>query len=44
MPIDVKLSKTQIAKVIHSGEFLGLLLSKMAGPLMQVAGRWQKIF
>ena len=34
---DIKLSKTQIKKIIQSGEFLGNLLSKLAGPLMKVA-------
>ena len=35
--VDIKLSKTQIAKIIQSGGFLGSLLSKLAGPLMKVA-------
>ena len=34
---DIKLSKTQIKKLIRSGGFLGKLLSKLAGPLMRVA-------
>ena len=34
---DIKLSKTQIKKIIQSGGFLGKLLSKLAGPLMNVA-------
>ena len=34
---DIKLSKTQIKKIIQSGGFLGKLLSKSAGPLMKVA-------
>ena len=34
---DIKLSKTQIKKMIQSGGFLGKLLSKLAGPLMRVA-------
>ena len=29
---DIKLSKTQIKKIIQSGGFLGKLLSKLAGP------------
>ena len=33
---DIKLSKTQIAEIIQSGEFLRSLLSKLAGPLMKV--------
>ena len=36
MSTDLKLSKTQISKIILSGGFLGLLLSKLAGPLMKV--------
>ena len=34
---DIKLSKAQIKKLIQSGEFLGKLLSKLAGPLMEAA-------
>ena len=34
---DLKLSKAQILKIIQSGGFLGLLLSKLAGPLMKIA-------
>ena len=37
MSADLKLSKTQIVKIIQSGRFLGSLLSKLAGPLMKVA-------
>ena len=37
MSADIKLSKTQICKIIHSGGFLGSLLSKIAVPLMEVA-------
>ena len=37
MSVDIKLSKTQIAKIIQSGGFLGSLLSKLAGPLMKIA-------
>ena len=37
MATDIKLSKTQIKKMIQSGGFLGKLLSKLAGPLMKVA-------
>ena len=33
---DIKLSKAQVKKLIHSGGFLGKLLSKLAGPLMKV--------
>ena len=36
MSTDIKLSKTQIKKIIQSGGFLGSLLSKIAGPLMKV--------
>ena len=34
--IDIKLSKTQLSKMIQSGGFLGNLLSKLAGLLMKV--------
>ena len=34
---DLKLSKAQIIKIIKSGGFLRSLLSKLAGPLMNVA-------
>ena len=34
---DIKLSKTQLSKIMQSGGFLGNLLSKLAGPLMKVA-------
>ena len=37
MSADIKLFKTQIAKIIQSGGFLGSLLSRLAGPLMKVA-------
>ena len=37
MSTDIKLSKTQIIKMIQSGRFLGSLLSKLAGPLMKAA-------
>ena len=37
MSTGVKLSKAHISKIIQSGRFLGLLLSKLAGPLMKVA-------
>ena len=37
MSTGVKLSKAQISKIIQSGRCLGLLLSKLAGPLMKVA-------
>ena len=35
--IDIKLSKTQLSKMIQSGGFLGRLLGKLAGPLIKVA-------
>ena len=35
--IDIKLSKTQLSKMIQSEGFLGNLLDKLAGPLMKVA-------
>ena len=34
---DIKLSKTQLSKIIQPGGFLGNLLGKLAGPLMKVA-------
>ena len=34
---DIKLSKTQLSKMIQSGGFLGNLLGKLADPLMKVA-------
>ena len=34
---DIKLSKTQLSKMIQSGGFLGNLLGKLAGPLTKVA-------
>ena len=37
MSTDLKLSRTQIFKIIQSGGFLGSLLSKLARPLMKVA-------
>ena len=37
MSTDIKLSKTQLSKIIQSGGFLGSLLSNIAGPLMKVA-------
>ena len=37
MSTGMRLSKAQIFEIIQSGEFLGLLLSKLAVPLMKVA-------
>ena len=37
IPIDIKLPKVQISKVIKFGGFLGSLLSKLPGPLMKEA-------
>ena len=37
MATDIKLSKSQIKRLIQSGGYLGKLLSKLAGPLMKVA-------
>ena len=37
MSTDIKLPKAQISKIIQSGGLLGFLLSKIAGPLMNVA-------
>ena len=44
MSTDIKLSQTQISKIIQSGEFLGSLLSKIAGPLTKIAVQLQKKF
>ena len=33
---DIKLSKTQLSRMIQSGGILGILLGKLAGPLMKV--------
>ena len=37
MSTNLNLSKAKISKIIQSGEFLGSLLSKLAGSLMKVA-------
>ena len=37
MSTDIKFFKAQISKIIESGGFLGLLLSKIAGLIMKVA-------
>ena len=37
MSTNIKLSKAQTFKIIHSGVFLGSILSNWAGPLMKVA-------
>ena len=37
MSTDLKLSKTQISKIIQSERFLDSLSSKLAGPFMKVA-------
>ena len=37
MSTDLKLSKAQVFKIIQSGGFLGLLVRKLAGPLIKVA-------
>ena len=37
MSTDLKLYKAHISKIIQSGEVLGSLLSKLAGPLIKVA-------
>ena len=44
MLTDIKLSKAQISKIIQSGRFLGLLLSKLEGFLMKVAVPLAKFF
>ena len=42
MLTDIKLSKTQMSKIIQSGGFVGPLLSKIVGPLMKVTVPWAK--
>ena len=42
MSTDLTLSKAEISKIIHSGGFLGSLLSKLAGPLINIAIRLAK--
>ena len=42
MSTDIKLSKAEISIIIQSGGFLGLLLRKLADPLMKVAVRLAK--
>ena len=37
MSTDLKLYRAQISKIIQSRGFLGSLLSKLAGPLMEIA-------
>ena len=37
MSTDAKLSKAPVSKIVQSGVFLGLLLNKLAGPLIKVA-------
>ena len=37
MSTHLKLSKSQVSKILQSDGFLGSLLSKLAGPLMKVA-------
>ena len=44
MSTDIKLSQTNISKLIQSGGFLGSLLSKLAGPLMKAAAPLAKTF
>ena len=44
MSTDLKLSNTQISKIIQSGGYSGSLLSKLAGPLMRVAIPLEKMF
>ena len=44
MSADIKLSKAQISKIIQSGGFLGLLLSKITGLLMKVVVPFAKKF
>ena len=42
MLTDIKLSKTQMSKIIQSGGFVCSLLSKIVGPLMKVTVPWAK--
>ena len=44
MAANIRLSRTEIAKIFQSWEFLGLSLSKKAGPLMKIAVQWTKHF
>ena len=44
MSTDLKLSKANISTIIQSEGFLGLLLIKLAGPLMKVAVPLANIF
>ena len=44
MSTDIKLSTTKISKIIQPEGFLGLLLSKLAGPLIKVAVPFAKNF
>ena len=44
MSADITHSKAQISKIIQSGGFLESLLSKLAGPLMEVAVPLEKKF
>ena len=44
MSTDIKLSKTQISKIIQSGVFLGSWLSRISGPLIKVAVTLAKLF
>ena len=37
MSADIKLSKTQIKKIVLSGRVLGSVLKKLAGPLLKIA-------
>ena len=44
MSADITYSKAQISKIIQSRGFLESLLSKLAGPLMEVAVPLEKTF
>ena len=44
MSTDIKLRKAPLTKIIQSGGFLGVLLSKLAGPLMKVVFPLANIF
>ena len=44
MSTQIKLSKTEISKIVKSEGLLGSLLSKIACPLIKLAVPWAKIF
>ena len=44
MSTQIKLSKTEISKIVKSEGLLGSLLSKIACPLIKLAVPWVKMF